>query len=42
MGLVQDKDSRTDQLIDLVYSTNKKPSDHELEDLLFAQNLQAY
>ena len=37
--LVQDKDSRTDQLIDLVYSTNKKPSDHELEDLLFASKI---
>ena len=37
--LVQDKDSRTDQLIDLVYSTNKKPSGNELEDLLFASKI---
>ena len=38
-SLVQDKDSITDQLEDLKYVTNLKPSQSELEDLLFASKL---
>jgi phosphoribosylaminoimidazolecarboxamide formyltransferase/IMP cyclohydrolase len=37
--LVQDKDSKTDSLEDLAYVTEKKPSDRELEDLLFASRI---
>ncbi|WP_299669609.1 bifunctional phosphoribosylaminoimidazolecarboxamide formyltransferase/IMP cyclohydrolase [uncultured Polaribacter sp.] len=37
--LVQDKDNITDQLEDLKYVTNNKPSESELEDLLFASKL---
>ena len=38
-NLVQDKDSITDTLEDLKYVTNNKPSEIELEDLLFASKL---
>jgi phosphoribosylaminoimidazolecarboxamide formyltransferase/IMP cyclohydrolase len=38
-NLVQDKDSITDTLEDLKYATNNKPSESELEDLLFASKL---
>ena len=38
-NLVQDKDSITDTLEDLKYVTNNKPSESELEDLLFASKL---
>lgn len=37
--LVQDKDSKTDALEDLTHATNNKPSDQELEDLLFASKI---
>ncbi len=37
--LVQDKDHKTDALIDLQYVTNKEPSKRELEDLIFASKL---
>lgn len=37
--LVQDKDAKTDALEDLTYATNNKPSDNELEDLLFASKI---
>ncbi len=37
--LLQDKDHKTDALSDLTYATNIKPSDQELEDLLFASKL---
>jgi len=37
--LVQDKDAKTDTLEDLSYATNNKPSDSELEDLLFASKI---
>ena len=37
--LVQDKDTRTDTLRDLSYVTNNKPSNRELEDLLFASKI---
>jgi phosphoribosylaminoimidazolecarboxamide formyltransferase/IMP cyclohydrolase len=37
--LVQDKDSKTDVAEDLSYATNNKPSDQELEDLLFASKI---
>ncbi|NVK53097.1 MAG: bifunctional phosphoribosylaminoimidazolecarboxamide formyltransferase/IMP cyclohydrolase [Flavobacteriaceae bacterium] len=37
--LVQDKDSKTDALEDLSYATNNKPSESELEDLLFASKI---
>jgi phosphoribosylaminoimidazolecarboxamide formyltransferase/IMP cyclohydrolase len=37
--LVQDKDAKTDTLIDLKYVTNKEPSKSELEDLIFASKL---
>ncbi len=37
--LVQDKDHRTDTLEDLQYVTDKKPTEQELEDLIFASKL---
>ena len=37
--LVQDKDNITDSLEDLSYPTNNKPSQNELEDLLFASKI---
>ncbi len=37
--LLQEKDYKTDAHSDLTYVTNKKPSDRELEDLLFASKL---
>jgi phosphoribosylaminoimidazolecarboxamide formyltransferase/IMP cyclohydrolase len=37
--LVQDKDNITDKLSDLKYATNNKPTDSELDDLLFASKL---
>jgi phosphoribosylaminoimidazolecarboxamide formyltransferase/IMP cyclohydrolase len=37
--LVQDKDAKTDALEDLTYATNTKPSEKELEDLLFASKI---
>ncbi|MEX0274898.1 MAG: bifunctional phosphoribosylaminoimidazolecarboxamide formyltransferase/IMP cyclohydrolase [Flavobacteriaceae bacterium] len=37
--LVQDKDTKTDQLSELTYVTDKKPSEQELEDLLFASKI---
>jgi len=37
--LVQDKDYRTDTLEDLQYVTDKKPTERELEDLIFASSL---
>ncbi|MCW5515159.1 bifunctional phosphoribosylaminoimidazolecarboxamide formyltransferase/IMP cyclohydrolase [Muriicola sp. Z0-33] len=37
--LVQDKDHKTDSLADLNYATVKKPSERELEDLIFASKL---
>ncbi|MGB5356870.1 MAG: bifunctional phosphoribosylaminoimidazolecarboxamide formyltransferase/IMP cyclohydrolase PurH, partial [Eudoraea sp.] len=37
--LVQDKDNKTDSLDDLDYVTTRKPSDRELEDLIFASKL---
>ncbi|QTD36814.1 bifunctional phosphoribosylaminoimidazolecarboxamide formyltransferase/IMP cyclohydrolase [Polaribacter batillariae] len=38
-NLVQDKDHVTDKLEDLKYVTNNKPTESELEDLLFASKL---
>ncbi|WP_159946559.1 bifunctional phosphoribosylaminoimidazolecarboxamide formyltransferase/IMP cyclohydrolase [Polaribacter septentrionalilitoris] len=38
-NLVQDKDNITDKLEDLKYVTNNKPSENELDDLLFASKL---
>ncbi|QTE21719.1 bifunctional phosphoribosylaminoimidazolecarboxamide formyltransferase/IMP cyclohydrolase [Polaribacter cellanae] len=38
-NLVQDKDNITDKLEDLKYVTNNKPTQSELEDLLFASKL---
>ena len=38
-ALVQDKDYITDSLDDLTYATNNKPSESQLEDLLFASKL---
>jgi phosphoribosylaminoimidazolecarboxamide formyltransferase/IMP cyclohydrolase len=38
-SLVQEKDSKTDALSDLSYATNNKPTEKELEDLLFASKL---
>jgi len=38
-SLIQDKDSITDQLSDLKYVTNNKPTESELDDLLFASKL---
>ncbi|MDO6745153.1 bifunctional phosphoribosylaminoimidazolecarboxamide formyltransferase/IMP cyclohydrolase [Tenacibaculum soleae] len=37
--LIQDKDFITDKLSDLSYPTNTKPSESELDDLLFASKL---
>ena len=37
--LVQDKDNVTDKLSDLKYATNHKPTDSEIDDLLFASKL---
>ena len=37
--LVQDKDAKTDSFTDLTYTTNSKPSDSELCDLLFASKI---
>ncbi|WP_028890182.1 bifunctional phosphoribosylaminoimidazolecarboxamide formyltransferase/IMP cyclohydrolase [Tenacibaculum ovolyticum] len=37
--LIQDKDNVTDKLEDLSYPTNNKPTDSELDDLLFASKL---
>jgi phosphoribosylaminoimidazolecarboxamide formyltransferase/IMP cyclohydrolase len=37
--LIQDKDDKTDALGDLSYATNNKPTDKELEDLLFASKI---
>tara|TARA_R110002073_G_scaffold89852_4_gene212432 strand:- start:309 stop:1835 length:1527 start_codon:yes stop_codon:yes gene_type:complete len=37
--LVQDKDAKTDTLENLSYATNNKPSDSQLEDLLFASKI---
>ncbi len=37
--LVQDRNSITDRLEDLTYSTNNKPNSQELEDLLFASKI---
>ncbi|MDG1227173.1 MAG: bifunctional phosphoribosylaminoimidazolecarboxamide formyltransferase/IMP cyclohydrolase [Polaribacter sp.] len=38
-SLVQDKDSITDKLSDLKYATENKPTQSELDDLLFASKL---
>ena len=38
-ALVQDKDFITDTLKDLTYATNNKPTESQLEDLLFASKL---
>jgi phosphoribosylaminoimidazolecarboxamide formyltransferase/IMP cyclohydrolase len=38
-NLVQDKDAITDKLEHLTYATNNKPTEKELEDLLFASKL---
>ncbi|MGG8497268.1 bifunctional phosphoribosylaminoimidazolecarboxamide formyltransferase/IMP cyclohydrolase [Tenacibaculum sp. TC6] len=37
--LIQDKDNKTDKLEDLTYATNNKPSEKELDDLLFASKI---
>lgn len=37
--LVQDKDFKTDTIANLTYATNTKPSEQQLEDLLFASKL---
>ncbi len=37
--LVQDKDNKTDTAADLTHATDKKPTEKELEDLLFASKL---
>jgi len=37
--LVQDRDSKTDQIENLSYATNLKPSERELEDLIFASKI---
>ncbi|MCC8360915.1 bifunctional phosphoribosylaminoimidazolecarboxamide formyltransferase/IMP cyclohydrolase [Salinimicrobium sediminilitoris] len=37
--LVQDRDSKTDSKEDLTYATNNKPSQQELNDLLFASRI---
>ena len=37
--LIQDKDDKTDALGGLSYATNNKPTDKELEDLLFASKI---
>ena len=38
-ALVQDRDSKTDSLDDLVYATNNSPKMNELEDLIFASKI---
>jgi len=40
--LVQDKDNKTDTLVDLKYVTETEPSKSELEDLIFASKLCKY
>jgi len=37
--LIQDRDNITDRIDDLEYVTNKRPSDKEIEDLLFASKV---
>ena len=37
--LAQEKDEKTDKIADLTNATNKKPTDRELEDLIFASKL---
>ncbi len=37
--LVQDKDHKTDGILDFQYATEKRPSERELEDLIFASKL---
>lgn len=37
--LVQDRDNITDAISDLTYTTNNKPSQNELEDLIFASKI---
>ena len=37
--LVQDRDNITDAISDLTYSTNNKPTQNELEDLIFASKI---
>ena len=37
--LIQDKDTKTDSTQNLTYATNNKPSNRELEDLLFASKI---
>ncbi|TVZ56745.1 phosphoribosylaminoimidazolecarboxamide formyltransferase/IMP cyclohydrolase [Lutibacter sp. Hel_I_33_5] len=37
--LVQERDHKTDTLADLSYATNNKPSENELDDLLFASKI---
>ncbi|GGG32491.1 bifunctional phosphoribosylaminoimidazolecarboxamide formyltransferase/IMP cyclohydrolase [Bizionia arctica] len=37
--LVQDRNSKTDTLEDLSYATNNKPTENELEDLIFASKI---
>ncbi|MCK0123551.1 bifunctional phosphoribosylaminoimidazolecarboxamide formyltransferase/IMP cyclohydrolase [Gelidibacter sp. F2691] len=37
--LVQDKDHKTDALEDLTHATNNKPTQNELEDLIFASKI---
>mgnify|MGYP001575045301 CR=1 FL=1 len=38
-SLIQDKDNITDRLEDLTYATNTKPSQNQIDDLLFASKL---
>ena len=38
-ALVQFRDNKTDRIEDLAYATNTKPSDSELDDLIFASKL---
>ncbi|QCW98738.1 bifunctional phosphoribosylaminoimidazolecarboxamide formyltransferase/IMP cyclohydrolase [Aggregatimonas sangjinii] len=37
--LLQEKDHKTDAIADLTYATNRKPSDSDVEDLIFASKL---
>lgn len=37
--LVQDKDAKTDTIADLSYATSNKPSQNELDDLIFASKI---
>ena len=37
--LVQDKDNKTDSIEDLSYATQNKPTEKELEDLIFASKI---